>query len=91
MGPTASQHADQSQIPTSLPTSEDVGCAATVRRREYEFSFRHPKLTVAADLDCSAVKKLLGWQSESDLGVLFRKTIDSHLKSVHGATYGASR
>lgn len=40
-------------------------------------------LTMAADLDCSAAKKLLGWQPESDREVFFREAIDSHLKPFH--------
>jgi nucleoside-diphosphate-sugar epimerase len=39
-------------------------------------------LTMAADLDCSAAKKLLGWQPESDRDVFLREAIDSHLKPV---------
>lgn len=37
-------------------------------------------LTMAADLDCSEAKELLGWQPESDREAFFREAIDSHLK-----------
>jgi nucleoside-diphosphate-sugar epimerase len=47
-------------------------------------SFRDlQSLTMAADLDCSAAKKLLGWRPESDRDVFFREAIDSHLKPFH--------
>jgi nucleoside-diphosphate-sugar epimerase len=44
-------------------------------------SFRDLRsLTMASDLDCSAARKLLGWQPETGRDVFFREAIDVHLK-----------
>ena len=40
-------------------------------------------LTMAADLDCSAAKKLLGWQPETDRETFLREAVDSHLEPFH--------
>lgn len=37
-------------------------------------------LTMAADLDCSQAKKLLGWSPVTDSEIFFAEAIDSHLK-----------
>ena len=37
-------------------------------------------LSMAADLDCSQAKQLLGWEPVSDPEAFFREAIDSHLK-----------
>ena len=57
---------------------------AAVRKSENSrISYRDlQSLTMAADLDCSAAKKLLGWQPESDRDVFFREAIDSHLQTL---------
>lgn len=39
-------------------------------------------LTMAADLDCSQTKELLGWKPESDREAFFREAIESHLKPI---------
>lgn len=47
-------------------------------------SFRDLKsLTMAADLDCSEAKKMLGWNPVSDREEFFREAIGSHLKPFH--------
>jgi nucleoside-diphosphate-sugar epimerase len=40
-------------------------------------------LTMAADLDCSAAKKLLGWQPETDREAFLREAVDVHLEPFH--------
>jgi nucleoside-diphosphate-sugar epimerase len=40
-------------------------------------------LTMASDLDCSAAKKLLGWQPETDREAFLREAVDSHLEPFH--------
>jgi nucleoside-diphosphate-sugar epimerase len=40
-------------------------------------------LTMAADLDCSEAKRLLGWEPVNDREVFFREALDSHLKPFH--------
>jgi nucleoside-diphosphate-sugar epimerase len=37
-------------------------------------------LTMAADLDCSEAKRLLGWEPVTDREVFFREALDAHLK-----------
>ncbi len=55
---------------------------AMVRKpNNVRISYRDLKsLTMAADLDCSEAKKLLGWSPESDREAFFREAIGSHLK-----------
>lgn len=57
--------------------------AAARNRDNVRVSYRDLlSLTMAADLDCSEAKALLGWKPESDREVFFREAIDSHLKPV---------
>jgi len=39
-------------------------------------------LTMAADLDCSAARSMLGWTPESDRDAFFREAVDAHLKPI---------
>jgi nucleoside-diphosphate-sugar epimerase len=57
---------------------------ALVRKPHIGNSYRDlQSLTMAADLDCSAARKLLGWEPETDRDVFFREAIDVHLKRIH--------
>ena len=39
-------------------------------------------LTMAADLDCSEAKRMLGWNPISDPDEFYREAIDSHLQPL---------
>ena len=80
MGPAASQHADQREFQPPRRRHRMLGERPRFADENTSSASAIQSSQIAADLDCSAVKRLLGWQSESDLGVLFRKVIDSHLK-----------
>ena len=57
--------------------------AAARKANNVPISYRDLKsLTMAADLDCSDAKKLLGWTPESDREAFFREAIGSHLKPM---------
>ena len=57
---------------------------ALVHKQHIGNSYRDlQSLTMAADLDCSAARKLLGWEPETDRDVFFREAIDVHLKPIH--------
>ena len=57
---------------------------ALVHKSQIGNSYRDlQSLTMAADLDCSAARKLLGWEPETDRDVFFREAIDVHLKPIH--------